>query len=178
MSRIGRQPVKVPSGVEVNVDGSVLRVKGPKGELSLELSDRVAVKVADGEAVVTRRDDDKRSRAMHGTARSLIAGMIEGVTNGYQRELVIAGVGYRAQLKGNTLVLSVGLSHDVEYTIPEGATVEVPSQTEVKVTGLDKQIVGQVAARIRGFAPAEPYKGKGICYKGERIRRKEGKAVA
>jgi large subunit ribosomal protein L6 len=178
MSRIGILPVKIESGVEVNVAGSTVTVKGPKGELSIETPDFLDVKVDDGHVKVTRTKEFKQAKAMHGTVRSLINGMIEGVGKGFTKELTIEGVGYRAAMKGSQLVMSVGYSHPIEYDIMDGVEVKVDKDTSITVTGIDKQKVGQTAARIRAFAPAEPYKGKGIKYKGEKIRRKAGKTVA
>jgi large subunit ribosomal protein L6 len=179
MSRVGKTPIAIPSGVEVRVaDGSVT-VKGPKGESAWAIPTELSVAVEDNVVVVSRNEETKDARALHGTLRSVINNMIIGVTDGYVKELEISGVGYKAVLKGKTIVLSLGFSHDIEYEIPEGITVEVDGGgTAVKVSGFDKALVGQVAARIRLYSPAEPYKGKGVKYKGEQIRRKEGKAVA
>lgn len=171
-------PVAIPAGVTVSVSGNTVTAKGPQGELSWDFADAVCVEVQDNQVVVTRKDDEKQSKALHGTTRSLINNMIIGVDKGYQKELEIQGVGYKAVMKGQSVVLSLGYSHEIEYAIPDGIKIELPNQTEVKISGMNKEMVGQVAARIRGFAPAEPYKGKGVRYKGERIRRKEGKAVA
>jgi large subunit ribosomal protein L6 len=164
--------------VDVSVSGGTVTVKGPKGQSSWDVPAKISVAVEDGQVLVTRQDDNKESRALHGTIRNVIKNMVIGVQTGYVKELEIQGVGYKAVLQGKTLVLSLGFSHDIKYDIPEGITVEVNGSTEVKVSGHDKPLVGQVAARIRAFAPAEPYKGKGVRYKGEQIRRKEGKAVA
>lgn len=178
MSRIGKMPISVPAGVTVAVDGKTVSVTGGKGELAFDLKGSIEVAVEENQVVVSRGDETKASKSMHGTTRSIINNMIEGVTNGYQKELEIAGVGYKAVLKGQSIILSLGYSHEIDYPIPEGILVECPTQTDVKISGIDKQLVGQVAARIRSFSPAEPYKGKGVKYKGEQIRRKEGKAVA
>ena len=178
MSRIGKMPVAVPAGVTVAVKGKSVSVKGGKGELTFDLKGGIEVAVEENQVVVSRADDSKASKSMHGTTRSIINNMIEGVTNGYQKELEIQGVGYKAVLKGSSVILSLGFSHEIDYPIPEGILLECPTQTDVKISGIDKQLVGQVAARIRSFSPAEPYKGKGVRYKGEQIRRKEGKAVA
>lgn len=179
MSRVGKTPIAIPSGVEVKVDGSTVSVKGPKGENSWDLPETITVSVEDSQVIVARSEESKKSRALHGTIRSVIQNMIVGVTDGYVKELEISGVGYKAVLKGQTVVLALGFSHDINYEIPDGVTLEVSGPgTEVKVSGVDKALVGQVAARIRLFSPAEPYKGKGVKYKGEQIRRKEGKAVA
>jgi large subunit ribosomal protein L6 len=178
MSRIGKLPLTVPAGVGVTLNGNVATVKGPKGESTLRIPSQIAVKVDGSQVVVDRKDDAKESRALHGTIRNTLKNMVLGVQSGYVKELEIQGVGYKAQLQGTTLVLSLGFSHEIRYQIPAGIKVEVTGTTEVKVSGHEKALVGQVAARIRGFAPAEPYKGKGVRYKGEQVRRKEGKAVA
>lgn len=178
MSRIGRKPIPVPSGVTIDVAGRMIRVKGPKGELSRELRPETTLDVRDGEIVVNRASDSKQDRAYHGLTRALVANMVEGVTQGYQRALEIVGVGYRAEMKGNTLVLNVGYSHQVQYPAPEGIKISTTGPTVVVVEGIDKQKVGQVAAEIRAVRPPEPYKGKGIRYQGEQVRRKAGKAGA
>lgn len=176
MSRIGKKPVPIPAGVEVNVGDSEVVVKGPKGQLSQPLLPGIRINVDNGHVVVERTSDEKRHRAMHGLARSLVANMVEGVTKGYQKNLELKGVGYRAQMQGKNLVLSVGYSHPVEIAPPEGIELEVPQPTKIVVKGIDKQLVGQVAADIRAVRPPEPYLGKGIMYEGERIRRKAGKS--
>ncbi|MFU8779418.1 MAG: 50S ribosomal protein L6 [Kiritimatiellia bacterium] len=176
MSRIGLQPVQLPAGVKVALDGGVLDVSGPKGALQLQLPEGVLVEQVEQEIQVKRIAD--RFRAVHGLVRSLIANMVTGVTEGYRKDLVINGVGFRAALNGRTLSMSLGFASPVEYTVPETVTVAVNNNTEITVSGIDKQQVGNVAARIRSYYPAEPYKGKGVQYKGERIRRKEGKTVA
>lgn len=178
MSRIGKLPLIVPAGVDVTLGGEIATVKGPKGQSVLRIPSQIAVTKSGSQIVVDRKDEAKESRALHGTIRNTLKNMIFGVANGYLIELEIQGVGYKAQLQGSTLVLSLGFSHEVRYEIPAGIKVEVAGATEVKVSGHEKDMVGQVAARIRGFAPAEPYKGKGVRYKGEQVRRKEGKAVA
>jgi large subunit ribosomal protein L6 len=178
MSRIGKQPIELPQGVEVKVDGSVVRVKGPKGELEREIRPEVALEVKDGEVLVTRSSDAKQHRAYHGLTRALVANMVEGVTSGFRKALEIVGVGYRADKRGNALVLNVGYSHEVKYPEPDGITLSTPSQTQIVVEGIDKQKVGQVAAELRAVRPPEPYKGKGIRYEGEQIRRKAGKTGA
>ena len=175
MSRIGNAPIELPQGVEVTLDGDVVRVKGPKGELARTLRPEVAVKVEDGQVVVTRSSDVKQHRAYHGLTRALLANMVAGVSEGYRKALEIVGVGYRADKRGDALVLNVGYSHEVEYPEPEGITLTTPSQTQIVVEGIDKQKVGQVAAELRAVRPPEPYKGKGIRYEGEQIRRKAGK---
>ena len=178
MSRIGQQPIAIPDGVEVSVDGSSVHVKGKLGELSCELPASLSLAVNDGRAEVNRSDESKPTRSMHGTMRSLVNNMVQGVSQGYTKELVIEGVGYRAALAGSTVTLNVGYSHSIEYTAPEGVNLEVKDQTRIVVSGVDKQQVGLAAARIRSFCKAEPYKGKGIRYADERIRRKVGKTVA
>lgn len=178
MSRIGKSPVTIPPGVDVSVNGNIVTVKGPKGQSSWELPLQITAAVEKGLIQVVRKDETNESLALHGTVRSVINNMVIGVQSGYVKELEIQGVGYKAQLQGKILVLTLGFSHDIKYEIPDGITVEINGSTEVKVSGHEKALVGQVAARIRAFAPAEPYKGKGVRYKGEQIRRKEGKAVA
>ncbi|HSR88200.1 MAG TPA: 50S ribosomal protein L6 [Pontiella sp.] len=178
MSRIGKQPVLIPDGVTVEVSGQTVAVKGAKGECSYTAPDCIAVAVEENNVIVSRTDESKHGKAMFGTVRSLIDNMITGVSKGYRKELAIEGVGYKAQLQGQELVLSLGYSHDISYSVPDGIAVEVKGGTSVSVEGIDKQLVGQVAARIRDYAPAEPYKGKGVRYVDEQIRRKEGKAVA
>jgi large subunit ribosomal protein L6 len=178
MSRIGRMPVTVPGGVTVTVDGASVRVKGPRGELQQQFRREMTIEQEDGTLQVTRPSDSKEHRALHGLTRALLANMVEGVTNGYRRTLEIVGVGYRAEKKGNTLVLTVGYSHQVQYPEPEGITLSAPTPTTVLVEGIDKAKVGQVAAEIRSVRPPEPYKGKGIRYQGEQVRRKAGKTGA
>ncbi|NLM37440.1 MAG: 50S ribosomal protein L6 [Firmicutes bacterium] len=176
MSRVGLKPISIPTGVEVKVDGNVVRVKGPKGELTQEIPTGIKV-VQDGAVVkVERPNDDGHYRAMHGLTRSLIANMVEGVTKGFEKVLEINGVGYRATLQGKKLVLSIGYSHPVEFQAQPGIEIEVPAPNRIIVKGADKQRVGQLAAEIRGVRPPEPYKGKGIKYVNETIRRKAGKA--
>jgi large subunit ribosomal protein L6 len=178
MSRIGKQPIKVPGEVTVTLDGSTVTVKGPKGELSRTFDAAMQFELADGELRVGRQSDSKQHRALHGLTRALLANMVEGVTNGYRRALEIIGVGYRAEKKGDALVLTVGYSHQVTYPEPAGIALSTTSPTVVVVEGIDKQQVGQVAAEIRAVRPPEPYKGKGIRYQGEQVRRKAGKAGA
>ncbi|MEK9506523.1 50S ribosomal protein L6 [Gaopeijia maritima] len=177
MSRIGKQPIARPKGVDVTLDGQTIRVKGSKGELSLDVHPEMSVEVDDGEIRVQRPSDLGRHKALHGLTRSLIANMVEGVTQGFTRTLEIVGVGYKAEAKGKSVTLNLGFSHPVEFEPPEGVTVETPNQTTVVISGPDKQAVGQVAAVIRGFRPPEPYKGKGVRYQGEQIRRKAGKTA-
>ena len=176
MSRIGKQPIPIPSGVEVQVAESRVSVKGSKGSLALELHPAMSVAITDGNVVVSRPSDESEHRALHGLTRSLIANMVEGVTNGYTRTLEIQGVGYRAALKGATLEIAVGYSHPVIVEAPAGITFEVPQPTRIIVSGTDKQAVGQVAANIRAIRKPDPYKGKGIRYQGEYVRKKAGKA--
>ena len=176
MSRIGRKPVVVPAGVEITVDANnVVTVKGPKGQLSEEISKLIKVEVKEGEVEVTRATDNREDRSQHGLARTLINNMVIGVTQGFEKKLQLVGVGYKAEKKGNTLVMNLGYSHPVEMADPEGITTEVPSATEIVVKGADKAIVGNYAANIRAWRKPEPYKGKGIKYVDEVIRRKEGK---
>jgi large subunit ribosomal protein L6 len=175
MSRIGKQPIEIPDGVEVDVQPSAVKVKGPKGELSQEIVRDIKVSVDDGVLKVERPTDRGEHRALHGLTRSLIANMVEGVTNGFERRLEIQGVGYRAQLKGKNLELALGYSHPVALDAPDGIEFEVPEPTQVVVRGIDKQLVGETAARIRKSRPPEPYKGKGVRYAGEQVTRKVGK---
>jgi large subunit ribosomal protein L6 len=177
MSRIGRKVIPIPSGVEVAVEGTTVRVKGPKGALSLSAHPEMTVKVEGSEVTVERPTDHRFHRSLHGLTRSLIANMVEGVTNGYRKELEIVGVGYRAALKGRDLEIAIGFSHPVAVAAPEGITFEVPQPTRIVVSGTDKQAVGQVAADIRALRSPDPYKGKGIRYSGEYVRRKAGKAA-
>jgi large subunit ribosomal protein L6 len=179
MSRVGQAPIPVPSGVEVKIEGRVVTVKGPKGELSRTLPEQLSITQADGELTVARADEERESRALHGLFRSLVANMVTGVTEGYRRGLEIVGVGYRATAQGDrALELAVGYSHTVKVEAPEGITFEVPSNTRIDVVGIDKEKVGQVAADIRAIRKPEPYKGKGIRYEGEQVRRKAGKAAS
>ncbi len=176
MSRIGKVPIQIPSGVDVKVDGSTVTVKGPKGELTKTFHKEINIEVQDQVIQVSRPSDGKLHRSLHGLTRTLIANMVEGVTNGYRKGLEINGVGYRASLQGKKLVLAVGYSHPVEVEAPEGIEFEVPQPTRIGVKGIDKELVGAVAANIRAVREPEPYLGKGIKYEGERIRRKAGKA--
>lgn len=176
MSRIGRQPVKIPAGVEVAVEGSTVRVKGPKGELVQTFHPDMRIEKVDGAIVVRRPSDEKHHKALHGLTRALIANMVVGVTKGYEKALELRGVGYRAAKQGKTLVLTVGFSHPVEVEPLPGVEIDVPAPNRIVVRGIDKQAVGETAARIRKVKPAEPYLGKGIAYEGEQIRRKAGKA--
>lgn len=177
MSRIGRQPITIPAGVEVNLsESNLVTVKGPKGELNEQINPDISVNINDNVITIERPSDKKNHRALHGLSRALIANMLEGVTKGYEKKLQIIGVGYRAQKKGKVLNLQLGFSHPVDMEDPEGIEVETPSQTEIIIRGINKQAVGNYAAKIRDHRPPEPYKGKGIRYVGEYVRRKEGKA--
>src|SRR4051794_2666755 len=175
MSRIGKQPIPVPGGVTVSVDPGVVRVNGPRGELQQEIPRAMEVVQEDGQLLVRRPTDRAEHRALHGLTRSLVANMVEGVTNGFEKRLEIQGVGYRAQLRGRDLELALGYSHPVSVAAPEGIEFEVPVPTRVVVRGIDKQVVGEIAANIRKKRPPEPYKGKGIRYEGEYVQRKVGK---
>jgi large subunit ribosomal protein L6 len=175
MSRIGKHPVQVPGGVSVSLAEGQLTAKGPHGELTASLMDEVVVTQEDGAIVVRPRDETLRARAMWGTARTVVANAVHGVHTGFSRKLEIAGVGYRAQVQGRDLVLQLGFSHEVRHAIPEGIKIECPDPTHITIHGADKQLVGQVAAEVRAYRRAEPYKGKGIKYDDEIIRRKEGK---
>ena len=175
MSRIGKNPIDIPSGVEVKINGNVVEVKGPKGSLQTEFDPVIDIAIEDNQVIVTRPNDNKDIRALHGLYRTLIANNIEGVVNGYEKKLEIIGTGYRAQKQGKKLNLNLGHSHPIELEDPEGIEVEVPNNTEITVKGIDKQKVGAYAAKIRSFRSPEPYKGKGIRYVGEHVRRKVGK---
>lgn len=178
MSRIGRMPITVPAGVEVKIDNNVVTVKGPKGTLTKELHKDMNISLEDGQIIVTRPSDEKHHRALHGLTRSLINNMVEGVTNGFEKRLELVGVGYRATKQGNKLVLAVGYSHPVEMVPEDGVEVEVPAPNKIIVKGIDKERVGAFAANVRAVREPEPYKGKGIKYENEVIRRKEGKTGA
>ena len=175
MSRIGKKAVAVPSGVTANVEGQTVKVKGPKGALQVVVHDDVAVKLDQGSLKLEPRHESNRSRALWGTSRTLVANLVTGVTKGFEEKLEITAVGYRAAVQGKNLQLQLGYSHDVVFAIPEGIAIATPKPTEITITGIDKQKVGQVAAEIRGFRAPEPYKGKGVKYVGEYIFRKEGK---
>ena len=175
MSRIGKLPVKIPSGVTVTLTDHTVVVKSGKAELSRELNPQMKVTVSDGTVVVERPSESKLHRSLHGLTRTLVWNMIEGVSKGYEKQLELVGVGYRASRQGEALVLNVGFSHPVRYPVPKGITIEVPEPTRVNIKGASKEDVGQVAAEVRKIRPPEPYKGKGILYRGERIRRKAGK---
>jgi large subunit ribosomal protein L6 len=178
MSRVGKAPIDLPQGVEVQVEGGLIRVRGPKGELEQRLRPEVQVSVEEGQLVVKRGSDNKQHRAYHGLTRALLANMVQGVSTGFQKALDIVGVGYRAEKRGDMVVLNVGYSHEVRYPEPEGITLTTPAPTQIVVEGIDKQKVGQVAAELRSVRPPEPYKGKGIRYRGEQVRRKAGKTGA
>ena len=175
MSRIGKRPIEVPKGVSVTLDGQTVSVKGPKGERSWTVADEIEVTQADDGLHLAIREDNQRSRAMWGLSRTLVDNMVVGVTTGFEKSLDLVGVGYRAAMKGDALSLQLGFSHEVDIQPPAGVTFAVPKQTEIKISGADKQAVGQIAAVIRKLRPPEPYKGKGVRYTGEKVRRKEGK---
>ena len=175
MSRIGKKPVAIPSGVTVSLNGSDLTVKGPKGELAISFVPEVTVAQEEKGIVVSPVNDTKRARSMWGMQRTMISNLLEGVTNGYTKKLQITGVGYRAAMKGSSLNLQLGYSHDIDFPVPQGIKIETPDQTTIVISGIDKQQVGETAAKIREFRKPEPYKGKGIKYEGEYIFRKEGK---
>jgi large subunit ribosomal protein L6 len=177
VSRIGKQPITVPSGVDVQVDGSRVAVKGPRGSLAQTFSPEMRIVLDDGTLRVERPSDERTHRSLHGLTRTLIANMVEGVTNGYEKRLEIVGVGYRAALKDGDLEIAAGYSHPVPFRAPEGIEFEVPAPTRIVVRGIDKQLVGEVAAQIRKIRKPEPYKGKGIRYEGEHVRKKAGKAA-
>jgi large subunit ribosomal protein L6 len=178
MSRIGKKPISLPNGVEVTVtDGNFVTINGPLGTLAAQFSADMKITIADGTLEVERPSESKPHRAIHGTTRALINNMVVGVTEGFKKQLKMVGVGYRAQLQGTTLVLAAGYSHPVEMPVPEGLTVEVPKNTDIIVKGIDKQLVGEFSANIRGVRPPEPYLGKGIRYVDEHVRRKEGKTA-
>ncbi len=179
MSRIGVRPITIPAGVEVAVeDGNIVKVKGPKGELTQKVSANMNLKIEDGVLTVERPDDGRENRSQHGLARTLINNMIEGVTKGYERKLVMVGVGYTAAKQGDTLVMKLGYSHPIELVDPEGITTETPDATTIIVKGIDKALVGNYAANIRAWRAPEPYKGKGVLYDGEVVHKKEGKTGA
>jgi large subunit ribosomal protein L6 len=175
MSRIGKKAIAVPSGVTVTIDGQTVTVKGPKGQLAWTVADEIEVKQEGAELVLSKRVDTTRAQAMWGLSRSLVGNMVTGVTQGFEETLELVGVGYRAAMKGQALSMQLGFSHDVDVPPPAGITFATPKQTEIKISGIDKQAVGEIAARIRRIRPPEPYKGKGVRYAGEKVRRKEGK---
>jgi large subunit ribosomal protein L6 len=176
MSRIGKKPIAIPNGVQVTVSGQTVTVKGPKGQLAWTVADEIEPRQEDGQLVLVKKnEDDPRAQAMWGLSRSLVNNMVVGVTQGYEKTLELVGVGYRATMKGQALSMQLGYSHDVDVKPPPGITFAVPKQTEIRIAGIDKQLVGELAARIRRMRPPEPYKGKGVRYAGEQVRRKEGK---
>jgi large subunit ribosomal protein L6 len=176
MSRIGKLPISIPQGVKVSLTGDLLKVEGPKGSLTQRISPKVGISVSDGKIVFSRPTETRESRMFQGLMRSLVANMVTGVAQGFERRLEITGVGYRAEVQGDTLVMSLGFSHPVKYPLPKGVKAEVDKMTSIILRGADMQVLGQAAANIRGLKPPEPYKGKGIKYQAERVRRKAGKA--
>ena len=176
MSRIGKQPVSIDSKVKVRVDNNIIYVEGPKGKLNFPIPKGIKIEIQDSQVLVKRLNEEKQTYAFHGLTRAILNNMVVGVSVGFQKDLEIVGVGYKAQVQGKNLVLQIGFSHAIEYTIPEGITIEVPKPINIVVKGIDKQFVGEVAAEIRAYYPPEPYKGKGIRYKGEYVRKKAGKA--
>jgi len=178
VSRIGRKPVPIAAGIIVKVTDGVVKVNGPKGELQAKVHPDITVEVKNNEVRISRHADDKSHRALHGLWRALIANMVKGVTEGYEKKLEIVGVGYKAEMKGKKILFALGYSHPILFGPPEGITLAAPTLTNITISGIDKQLVGQVAAKIRSFRPPEPYKGKGVKYEGEYIRRKAGKAAA
>jgi len=175
MSRIGKRVIDIPAGVQVTLQGQTVAVKGPKGNLAWTVSEEIEVVFADGKITLAKRNDTTRAQAMWGLSRTLLANMVHGVTHGYEQVLELVGVGYRAAMKGSALSLQLGFSHDIDIPAPEGIAFAVPKQTEIRIAGIDKQRVGELAATIRKIRPPEPYKGKGVRYAGEKVRRKEGK---
>ena len=175
MSRIGKKPVAIPNGVTVTLEGQTVTVKGPKGQLSWTVAEEIELKQEGSDLTLALREDTSRARAMWGLSRTLVGNMVDGVTKGYEETLELVGVGYRAAMKGKALSMQLGFSHDVDIPPPDGITFATPKQTEIRISGIDKQLVGEVAARIRRIRPPEPYKGKGVRYSGEKVRRKEGK---
>ena len=176
MSRIGKKPISLPQGVEIDINGNTVTVKGPKGTLTQEIPSEIALVQEGDQLLAIRPSDLKRHRALHGLTRALVANMVDGVTKGFDKKLELVGVGYRAQMQGSKLVIAIGFSHPVEVEAPEGITFEVPAPTKISIKGIDKQLVGNTAAHIRDIRKPEPYKGKGIRYEGEFVRRKAGKA--
>jgi large subunit ribosomal protein L6 len=175
MSRIGKKAVAVPNGVTVTIEGQTITVKGPKGQLAWTVAEEIEVRQEGQDLLLTKRADTTRAQAMWGLSRTLVSNMVTGVTTGFERSLDLVGVGYRAAMKGQALSMQLGFSHEVDVPAPQGITFAVPKQTEIKISGIDKQLVGETAARIRRIRPPEPYKGKGVRYAGEQVRRKEGK---
>lgn len=179
MSRIGKQPVTIPSGVTAELKDNVLTIKGPKGELSQDFRPNVIIEITEAEIIITRKDDTKESRSLHGLSRSLISNMVDGVTKGFEKQLEIVGIGYRAQASGNKISLQLGFSHPIEYVAPQGIEIKMGEEAKnmITISGINKQVVGEVAAKIRSYKKPEPYKGKGIKYLGEKVARKAGKAA-
>ncbi len=177
MSRIGRKPVEIPKGVTITKNGSSVKVKGPKGELESKVHPNITVEIKDNELIVTRPDDAKQNKALHGLTRALIQNMVDGVLNVFTKTLDIVGVGYKAELKGKNLLLNIGFSHPIYFVPPDGVVLQTPAQTQIVISGIDKQLVGLVAAKIRSIRKPEPYKGKGIKYSDEQIQRKAGKTA-
>ncbi|MBN2071522.1 MAG: 50S ribosomal protein L6 [Candidatus Krumholzibacteriota bacterium] len=177
MSRVGKNPIPVPSGVTIDLKGNHIEVKGPKGKLDRELHPEMIIEIEGAEILVKRPSESKQHKSLHGLTRTLISNMVDGVSKGFQKTLEIEGVEYRAEMKGKTLVMSLGFSHPVNYTPRGGVEIEVPDPKKIVVGGIDKQMVGQISAEIRAFRPPEPYKGKGVRYQGEQVRRKSGKAA-
>jgi len=175
MSRIGKSPIAIPQGASITLEGQTVTVKGPKGQLAWTVAEEIVVAQEGGQILLSLREDTPRARAMWGLSRTLVDNMVTGVTQGYERTLELVGVGYRAAMKGNALSMQLGFSHDVDIEPPAGVTFATPKQTEIKIAGIDKQLIGEMAARIRRIRPPEPYKGKGVRYAGEKVRRKEGK---
>ncbi len=178
MSRVGKKPIPIAKGVKIEKSNGTVKVKGPKGELTVEVKPEITLTIKEEEVVLERPSDSRQHKSMHGLYRALIDSMVTGVTTGYQKKLEIVGVGYRAEMKGEKLSLQLGYSHPILFSLPPEITVEIPAPTQILISGIDKQLVGQVAAKIRSMRPAEPYKGKGIKYEGEYIRRKAGKTAA
>ncbi|MEX2190927.1 MAG: 50S ribosomal protein L6 [Bacteroidota bacterium] len=178
MSRVGRKPIQIPKGVTVAFKDGIVNVKGPHGELSANVHKNIMVEVKDSDVILARKNDEKQNRALHGLWRALAQNMVAGVSTGFSKKLEIVGVGYRAEMKGKKLQLLLGFSHPILFAPPEGIKIETPTQTTITISGIDKQLVGLVASKIRSFRPPEPYKGKGVKYEGEYIRRKAGKAAA
>lgn len=178
MSRIGRKPIPVPKGVKVTIDGKAVAVSGPKGNLKTEIDNTLSISIENNDLVLKRSSEEKKIKALHGLWRALVANMINGVSEGYQKKLEIVGVGYKAEIKGKGIQLALGYSHPIVFIPPAGIKLEVPIPTNIIIAGFDKQLVGQVAAKLRAFRPPEPYKGKGVKYAGEYIRRKAGKTAA
>jgi large subunit ribosomal protein L6 len=177
VSRVGNKPIPIPEGVKVKIEDSFITVKGKKGELRQEYKPKFSVKKSDGDVIIERPDDTKANKSLHGLYRKLVLNMVEGVTNGFEKKLIVSGVGFQVNKQGKSLELKLGFSHPVVFTPPEGIELEVPQNLQIKISGIDKQKVGEVAARIRSIYPPEPYKGKGIKYEGEHVRRKAGKTV-